>query len=181
MRNLILLCIVLSISLSQLRAAEPPAKDGPAIVAPEKPRLSVIRLGETKDQIIKLYGMPVKSTTFASGIESLTFQHGGVRVLVEISPKSSTAIQIFYFKDTPFSGTQIAELQERNAEGSKWRPIPIDGGYRYERYDGGTMRKNKLESEYMLAFLSGSEVRGRNPAADAARASEINESLKEIE
>jgi hypothetical protein len=161
--------------------ADPPAKDVPA-VAPERPKLSVIRLGETKEQIISLYGKPTKAETFASGIESLGFQHGGIRLLVEISPHTGKAIQIFYFKETPFTGTQIGELLDRNAEGSRWRPNPTaDNGYRFERADGGMMRTNKVADEHMLAFLSGSAVRGRNPAADAARDQEINESLKEIE
>ena len=180
MRYLPLFAGVLFCSLPLFCQADPPAKDAPAL-APERPKLSVIRLGETKDQILSLYGKPTKTVTLASGIESLSYQYGSVRLLVEISPTSRQVIQIYYFKATPFTGTQIGELLTRNAEGSRWRPNPTAEGTRFERFDGGFMRTNKIDDEYMLAFLSGSEVRGRNPAADAARDQEINESLKEIE
>lgn len=180
MRQLILTFGVLAYLASGLWAGdERPAAASNEIVGP---KLSAIRLGRTQDEIITEYGKPLKTVTFVSGIESLSYQHEGIRLLVEISPKTKRVIQIYHFKTSPFTGTQIAELLERNSEGSKWRPIPTtEGGYRFERADGGTMRTNVLPGEFMLAFLSGSEVRGRNPEADAARKREVEESLKEIE
>ena len=120
------LAVASLIGLASALAAAAPKEVGPAAAekgkaeATDRPKLSVIRLGQTRDEIVSKYGKPDKTVTLASGIESLSYQHGGIRLLVEVAPKTKQVIQIYYFKATPFSGVQISELLERNAESSKW-------------------------------------------------------------
>lgn len=148
---------------------------------PEKPKLSAIRLGVSRDEIVEKFGQPNDSVELASGIESLRYDRGPVRVLVEISPATKRVVQIYYKKATPFTSIQIAELLERNAEGSKWLPLAVsEDSCQYDRLDGGSARGGKVGETYQLAVLSGSVVKGRNPRADAEREKE-KESLKEIE
>ena len=130
----------------------------------QKPKLSVIRLGVKRDEIIAKYGQPSKTVTLASGIESLQFDHGSIRLLVEISPRTKQVIQIFYKKQTPFTTVQVSELLERNAEGSRWLPVSVsDESFWYDRLDGGSARGGKVGEDYQLAVLSGNELKGRNP------------------
>lgn len=56
-----------------------------------------------------------------------------------------------------------------------------DEGLLFQRLDGGQARGGwKIDDEYLFAVLSGSEIRGRDQAADAER-EKAKESLKEIE
>jgi hypothetical protein len=155
------------------------ANDRPSIQAVD---LGLARLGQTRKDIITRYGKPTKTVNLVSGIDSLEFQQGPIRMLVEISPKNERAIQIYYFKKTPFTGLQITELLERNAEGKKWWTNDVSpNGFVYQRTDGGFARGGKRGEESMVAVLSGSEVQGRDALADANREKAVKNELKEIE
>lgn len=185
--------VVLAVSLGGLAMAQPNSKGEkaktaeasktPVVKTDKNSVLNVIRLGVTRDVIIRDCGQPAEKETFVTGIESLHYQHGdNFRVFVEVDPKSGKAIQIFYKKKTPFTAIQVAELLERNAEGSKWWPVSVtDENSEYRSLDGGFARGGsaKYGDEYQFAILSGSEVRGRHPNLDAAR-EKARESLKEI-
>lgn len=148
----------------------------------KKAEVGFARLGQKRDDIIAKYGKPTKTVNLASGIDSLEFQKGPIRILVEISPKNDRAIQLYFFKKTPFTGIQIAELLERNAEGQKWWTTEVSpDGFVYHRTDGGIARGGKRGEESMFAVLSGSEVQGRNPQTDADRDKAAKEELREIE
>ncbi|QDU26845.1 hypothetical protein ETAA8_19280 [Anatilimnocola aggregata] len=165
-----------SVSLAQQRDQ---GAEVPQAIEAVKPRLSVFRLGASRDEIIDKYGQPTKTVTFASGIESLHFQHSPeIRLLVEVSPTTKRVIQIYYKKKTPFTNVQISELLNRNAEGSLWYAAESGSGT-YHRLDGGHARSNKIEDEHQFAVLAGSEIRGRD--AIAAEQKKAEESLKEIE
>lgn len=176
--GLLVLVAAVAACLGGLAMARPNPRDDEAMH-----RLSVIRLGAKRDEIISKYGQASESVMLASGIESLRFQHGpDLRLLVEVAPESKRVIQIYYRKKTPFSGIQITELLDRNSEGSKWWPVRVSGDeHLFHRLDGGQARgRGKVDDAYQFAVLSGSEVRGRDPIADAER-EKVKSTLQEIE
>ena len=60
-------------------------------------------------------------------------------------------------------------------------PVSVsDESFWYDRLDGGSARGGKVGEDYQLAVLSGNELKGRNPKAEAER-EKAKESLKEIE
>lgn len=148
----------------------------------KKAEVGFARLGQKRDDIIAKYGKPTKTVTLASGIDSLEFRKGTLRLLVEISPRNDRAIQTYYCKKTPFTGIQIAELLKRNAEGQEWWAEEVtQEGFTYQRTDGGIARGGMRGEESMFAVLSGSEIQGRHPQADADREQAPKDDLKEIE
>ena len=90
-------------------------------------------------------------------IESLHFKKGVFTVFVEIPKDTGKAVQIYYYKDTPFTPAQVAEILSRNAEGKLWY-----GSFDMmsaRRSDGATARGGTLKQEdgtvrFMLAILS---------------------------
>ena len=123
--------------------------------------ISYAQLGQKRDQLIKKFGDPQRVTMFVSGIESLEFQRGAHRMLVEVSPKSQQVIQIYYRKKTPFTDGEVLELLNRNAEGQRWIPakepglfIRSDGGLARGCGNGTTEKEAaKFGDEYQFAVL----------------------------
>ena len=116
------------------------------------------RLGETRDQVLARYGTPTETKDFGK-IESLHFEKGACTIFVEILKEKDRAIQIYYWKDTPFAPAQIAELLSRNAEGKLWDRSSYDMTMlSAKRSDGGTARGQVNEEDgttrFMLAILS---------------------------
>lgn len=132
--------------------------------APEKGKYLPFRLatlGQTYDEVIRNSGQPKESIILPSGIESLRFQDDSIRQLVEISPKTKKVIQIYVFQKMPFTETEIQGLLKANSEGHQWKPKGAQGDiYSYGRTDGGLSRGGpKADGEFMLAILSGSELK----------------------
>ncbi len=115
------------------------------------------RLGETREQILSRYGQPTETKDLGK-IESLHFKRGAFTIFVEILKEKDRAIQIYYWKDTPFAPAQVAELLSRNAEGKLWDQSSYDM-MSAKRSDGGTARGGMQKKEdgtarFMLAILS---------------------------
>ncbi len=139
------------------------------------------RLGETKEQVIARYGPPTESKDLGK-IESVHFKKGAMTIFVEISKETGKAVQVFYWKDTPFAPAQVAELLSRNAEGKLWDQSAYDP-YAARRSDGGTARGGEQKNpdgtvRYMLVVLSKSagKVMEKSPADETGEAA-----AKEIE
>ena len=67
------------------------------------------RLGETREQVLVRYGKPTETKDLGK-IESLHFKKGAFTIFVEILKEKDRAIQIYYWKDTPFAPAQVTEL-----------------------------------------------------------------------
>jgi hypothetical protein len=139
------------------------------------------RLGETKAQVLARYGTPTETNDLQK-IESLHFKKGAFTIFVEIAKASDQAVQIYYWKDTPFAPAQITELLSRNSEGKLWALNPYDA-YAARRSDGGTARGGEQKNpdgtvRYMLAIMSKSAggFMEKAPADDAGQ-----NAAKEIE
>ena len=116
------------------------------------------RLGESREQVLARYGTPTETVKLGSGIESIHFKKGAFTVFVEISPATGKAIQIYYWKDTPFAPAQVAEILSRNAEGKLWSQNPFCE-VSWRRSDGGTARGGSQRNQdgslrYMLSIMS---------------------------
>ena len=140
------------------------------------------RLGETREQVLARYGTPTETKELGTKIESLHFKKGAFTVFVEIAKDTGKAVQIYYWKDTPFAPTQIAELLSRNSEGKLWEQSP-SAAFSARRSDGGTARGGPQSNEdgtvrYMLAILSKSAwgFMEKSPADEAGESA-----TKEIE
>jgi hypothetical protein len=140
------------------------------------------RLGETREQVLARYGTPTETKELGTKIESLHFKKGAFTVFVEIAKDTGKAVQICYWKDTPFAPAQIAELLSRNSEGKLWEQSPY-AAYSARRSDGGTARGGERKNEdgtirYMLAVLSKSAggFMEKSPADEAGESA-----TKEIE
>lgn len=123
-------------------------------------------LGEGRDAVVTHCGQPAKEVALASGIESLHFQADDFRSIVEISPKTKKAIQVFYFKKTPFAKTEIEELLARNTEGHTWKQEDkADSDRAWQRSDGGSSRGGELHyadgkaNESSFIVISGPALR----------------------
>jgi len=179
---LIFACGVAVFSLPQFSAADAPMPDA------AKGEIRFAHLGQKRDQLIAKFGEPKNATRFASGIESMEFQNGANRMLVEISPKTQQLVQIYYRKKTPFTDGQVMELLNRNTEGKQWVPAKEAGVF--IRSDGGIARGSgngtsekdaaKVGDEYQFAVLSGSEVMNKSPDIAATRKKEVEDELKEL-
>ncbi len=168
------------------KEAKPPTAKPVEVTGEKKPSLKVLRLGATRDELVKNYGEPTKVVRLGSGIESLHFQHrDDFWVFAEVRPDTGHVIQVYYQKKkTPFTPLQIAELLDRNAEGAKWWPERVEASLEvssYLRTDGGWGRSQWIGEWHQVAVLSGSELRGRKPNADRERDDKVKEALKEIE
>jgi hypothetical protein len=147
-----------------------------------KEEIRFAQLGQKRNQLITKFGEPKNAAKFASGVESLEFQNGANRMLIEIAPETGQVIQIYYRKQTPFTDAQIMELLNRNAEGKQWIPTTEAGVF--IRLDGGIARgkagkdATKIGDEYQFAILSGSEAM---PDVAATRKKEVEDALKELE
>lgn len=125
------------------------------------------RLGESREQVLARYGTPTETVKLGLGtatvkpgseIESIHFKKGALTIFVEISPATGKAIQIYYWKDTPFAPAQVAELLSRNAEGKLWDQSPYYA-LSARRSDGGIARGQEQKNpdgtvRYMFAVLS---------------------------
>jgi hypothetical protein len=149
------------------------------------------RLGETRAQVLARYGTPTETVKLGLGlatvkpgseIESIHFKKGALTIFVEISPTTGKAIQIYYWKDTPFAPAQVAELLSRNSEGKLWDQSPYYA-LSARRSDGGLARGQDQKNpdgtvRYMFAVLSKSAGGG----LDKSPADEVGENAaKEIE
>jgi hypothetical protein len=123
--------------------------EGPAVAKDENTLARLPCLGMGREAIQARCGKPANEVTLVSGIESLHFQMGDYRSIVEISPKTKKAIQVFYFKKTAFTKSEIKELLAQNAEGKTWKPKKGTGGDDrfWERSDGGSSRGGELAPE----------------------------------
>ena len=139
------------------------------------------RLGETREQVLARYGTPTETKDLGM-FESLHFKKGAVTVFVEIAKDTGKAVQVYYWKDTPFAPAQVAELLSRNAEGKLWDQNPYYA-FLARRSDGGNARGQVQKNpdgtaRYMLAVLS----KSAGGAMENSPADEVGENAaKEIE
>jgi len=139
------------------------------------------RLGETREQALARYGTPTETKDLGK-IESLHFKKGAFTVFVEIAKDTGKAVQIYYWKDTPFAPAQVAELLSRNAEGRLWDQSPYDA-LSARRSDGGTARSGEQKNpdgtvRYMLVVLS----KSAGGVMEKSQADEVGQNAaKEIE
>jgi hypothetical protein len=139
------------------------------------------RLGETREQVLARYGKPTETADLGK-IESLHFKKGAFTIFVEMLKETDRAVQIYYWKDTPFAPAQVAELLSRNAEGQLWDQSSYDmmSGKRSDgaAARGGMQKKEDGTARFMLAILSKNAggVMEKSPADEAGQ-----KAAKEIE
>jgi hypothetical protein len=73
--------------------------------------------------VIQRCAKPLKERTLTSGIEWMQLQVGNFRLIVEFAPTTKKVIQIYHFRETPFTDEEIAKLLEQNAQGQEWKSV----------------------------------------------------------
>ena len=175
---------------AEQKAAKVEAAKVEVPVEKKKRSLSELRLGARWDDVLKKYGKPEPGNTFQmQGIWTVQFRHSpDIKVSLQIDPKTNLVGHIDYVKKTPFTGIQIVELLDRNAEGSRWWPNELslkEGKGSFQRLDGGMAvasgGKDEATGEYRLSVTSASVLRGAKPNRDNPVDVKAQESLKELD